>query len=107
MFGDNSFCSLGFNSEHITRQLGLYEQSVSSLSEPISLFIKFLLQSVGGGTSLAIQWLRLCTPNAGGTGLIPGQGRSHILHGVPPAPKVEVGGLEIECTDTRKVLSMW
>ena len=26
------------------------------------------------GTSLAVQWLRLCTPNAGGMGSIPGQG---------------------------------
>ena len=26
------------------------------------------------GTSLAIQWLRLCASTAGGTGLIPGQG---------------------------------
>ena len=26
------------------------------------------------GTSLTIQWLRLCTPNAGGTGSIPSQG---------------------------------
>ena len=26
------------------------------------------------GTSLAVQWLRLHTPNAGGTGSIPGQG---------------------------------
>ena len=25
-------------------------------------------------TSLVVQWLRLCTPNAGGLGLIPGQG---------------------------------
>ena len=32
------------------------------------------------GTSLVVQWLRLHTPNAGGPGLIPGQGsRSHIL----------------------------
>ena len=30
-----------------------------------------------------------------------------MLHGVPPAPKVGVGELEIECTDTGKVLSMW
>ena len=30
------------------------------------------------GTSLVVQWLRLCTPSAGGQGLIPGQGaRSH------------------------------
>ena len=26
------------------------------------------------GTSLAVQWLRLCAPNAGGTGSIPGRG---------------------------------
>ena len=26
------------------------------------------------GTSLLVQWLRLCTPNSGGTGLIPGRG---------------------------------
>ena len=32
------------------------------------------------GTSLVAQWLRLCAPNAGGPGLIPGPGtRSHML----------------------------
>jgi len=32
------------------------------------------------GTSLVVQWLRLHTANAGGLGLIPGQGtRSHML----------------------------
>ena len=31
------------------------------------------------GTSLMVQWLRLCAPNAGGPDLIPGQGmRSHM-----------------------------
>ena len=36
-------------------------------------------QSHYGGTSLMVQWLRLHTPNAGGLGLIPGQGtRSHM-----------------------------
>ena len=31
------------------------------------------------GTSLMVQWLRLCAPNAGGLGSIPGQGtRSHM-----------------------------
>ena len=30
------------------------------------------------GTSLVVQWLRLCAPNTGGPGLIPGRGtRSH------------------------------
>ena len=32
------------------------------------------------GTSLVVQWLELCAPNAEGLGLIPGQGtRSHML----------------------------
>ena len=31
------------------------------------------------GTSLVVQWLRLCTPNAGGLGSIPGQ-RTKIPH---------------------------
>ena len=32
------------------------------------------------GTSLAVQWLRACTPNARCLGLMPGQGtRSHTL----------------------------
>ncbi|TEA38318.1 hypothetical protein DBR06_SOUSAS110180, partial [Sousa chinensis] len=32
--------------------------------------------------SLAVQWLSLCAPNAGGPGLIPGQGtRSHMHDG--------------------------
>ena len=32
------------------------------------------LKKIPAGTSVAIQWLRLHVPNAGGTGLIPGQG---------------------------------
>ena len=32
------------------------------------------------GTSLVVQWLKLCTPNVRGLGSIPGQGiRSHML----------------------------
>ena len=32
------------------------------------------------GTALVVQWLRLCAPNAGGPGSIPGQGtRSRML----------------------------
>ena len=47
---------------------------VSSLSG-----LSFLTHKTGTtGTSLVVQWLRLCAPNAGGSGLIPGQGtRSH------------------------------
>ena len=36
-------------------------------------------QEFGLGTSLVVQGLRLCTPNAGGPGSTPGQGtRSHM-----------------------------
>ena len=31
------------------------------------------------GTSLVVQWLRLCAPNAGGPGLIPGQGTRSLM----------------------------
>ena len=34
-----------------------------------------------GGTSSAVQWLRLCSPNSGGLGWIPGQG-TKIPHAV-------------------------
>ena len=38
------------------------------------------LKSVLKLTSLAVQWLRHCAPNAGGPGSIPGQEtRSHML----------------------------
>ena len=41
---------------------------------------KMKFKEVKEGTSLVVQWLRLHDPNAGGPGLIPGQGtRSHIL----------------------------
>ena len=38
------------------------------------------------GTSLVVQWLRLCAPNAGGTGSIPGQG-TKIPHATRHSPK--------------------
>ena len=44
-----------------------------------------------GGTFLLVQWLRLCAPNAGGLGLIPGQGaRSHM-----PQPRGRMSKLKI------------
>ena len=40
------------------------------------------------GTSLVVQWLRLCTPKAGGLDSIPGQGtRFHMLQLRPGAAK--------------------
>ena len=39
----------------------------------------FKKKTHGSGTSLVVQWLRLCAPNAGGPASIPGQGiRSHM-----------------------------
>ena len=50
------------------------------------------------GTSLVVQWLRLHTPNAGGSGLIPGQGtRSHM-----PQLRVHMPQLKIPCTITKR-----
>ena len=37
------------------------------------------------GTLLVVQWLRLCTPNAGDTGFIPGQG-TKIPHAATEDP---------------------
>ena len=43
------------------------------------MITKILLRNKYIGTSLAVQWLRLHAPNAGGLDLIPGQGtRSHM-----------------------------
>ena len=44
------------------------------------------------GTSLAVQWLRLRTSNAGGMGSIPGQG-AKILHAVWHGKKIKGGKL--------------
>ena len=41
----------------------------------------FLFNSLLSGTSLEVQWFRLCTSTAGGTGSIPGWG-SRILNAV-------------------------
>ena len=39
-----------------------------------------MVKNPPAGTSLVVQWLRPCAPNAGGPGSIPGQGtRSHVL----------------------------
>ena len=47
-------------------------------------------ETLRGETSLVVQWLRLCAPNAGGLGLIPGQGaRSHMQQLRPSAAKLK------------------
>ena len=48
-------------------------------------------------TSLVVQWLGLCAPNAGDPGSIPGQGtRSHMLQ-----PRVRMPQLKILCAATK------
>ena len=43
-----------------------------------------------------VQWLRLCTPNAGGPGLIPGQGtRSHMLQRRVCMPQRKIPRLQL------------
>ena len=39
------------------------------------------------GTSLVVQWLRLCAPNAGGVGSIPGKG-TKIPHATQHGQKI-------------------
>ena len=39
-----------------------------------------------GGTSLVVQWIGLYTPNAGGPGLIPGQGTRSHMHAATKEP---------------------
>ena len=43
------------------------------------------------GTSLVVQWLRLCAPNAGGPGSIPSQEtRSHVLQVRVCMPQLQI-----------------
>ena len=49
-----------------------------------------ICKKINLGTSLVVQWLRLCAPNAGGLGSIPGQGaRSHMQQLRPSAAKLK------------------
>ena len=41
---------------------------------------------VDAGTSLVVQWVRLCAPNAGGPGLIPGQGTRSLMRATMKIP---------------------
>ena len=48
------------------------------------------IKIANNGTSLVVQWLRLCAPNAGALGSIPGQGaRSHMQQLRPSEAKLK------------------
>ena len=60
-------------------RLQLSECLTKTPSSPNPVLLELLL-SHSVGTSLVVQWLRLCTPSAVGPSSIPGQGtRSHML----------------------------
>ena len=54
----------------------IFNQDMEATSMPIS---RRMDKKAMVGNSLVVQWLRLCTPDTGGLGSIPGQGtRSHM-----------------------------
>ena len=60
-----------------------------------------LHREVRTGTSLEVQWLRLLTPKAGGSGLIPGQGtRSHMPQQRSKIPPAET---KTQCSQINKL----
>ena len=60
------------------------QESLRSAKQPIRLNLSLPCMKSIRGTSLVVQWLRLCAPNAGDLGSIPGQGtRVHMLQTMP------------------------
>ena len=61
-----------------------------NISKILSFYCVFDVKIINiSGTSLVVQWLRLHAPNAGGVGLIPGQGTKgfpggSVLTNLPP-----------------------
>ena len=64
-----------------SEKLSFSFQAASSM--PLSLDHKF---KVKHGTSLAVQRVRLCAPNAGGLGSIPGRGTRSRMHASTKSP---------------------
>ena len=68
--------------QRCARKIMLLKESVQAMRRHLRR--KFKIR--GGGTSLAVQWLRLHTSTAVGTGLIPGWG-TKIPHAMRHGPK--------------------
>ena len=78
-------------------------QSLESLgsSNKYTSVLEKVIKTVGYGTSLVVQWLRLDTPNIGDLGLIPGQGtRFHmkLLRGCMPQLKILQAATKTQCS---------
>ena len=64
-------------SEHISYQNGIKKKRVALYL----LEQQFIILKLPNRGFLVVQWLRLCAPNAGGPGVIPGHGtRPHMPH---------------------------
>ena len=74
----------------------------SILSKHQCLLFFSCLNQVSCVTSLVVQWLRLCAPNAGGPGSVPGQGtRSHMLQ---RRSKIPHATTKTQCSQISKYL---
>ena len=74
----------------------------SILSKHQCLLFFSCLNQVSCVTSLVVQWLRLCAPNAGGPGSVPGQGiRSHMLQRRSKIPRATT---KTQCSQIKKYL---
>ena len=58
-------------------------------------------QDILNGTSLAVQWLRLCTAAPGYTSSVPAQG-TKFLHNVAQPKKKKMKERMVRCSDTRR-----
>ena len=68
-------------------QLANYLPNIHSSALTDQVHFNVQLKFTNIGIFLAVQWLRLHIPNVGGMGLIPGWGKSGILHGMAKKEK--------------------
>ena len=73
--------------------LGLYLILMKRSSAPLPHMV--LVESLGLGTSLAVQWLGIHSSTARGTGSIPGRGSDPTCHALQPKKKKKSLGLEM------------
>ena len=65
----------------LSRSFRIEEKSHFPLHNNLSIFkLDFQVRNKILGTSLVVQCIRLCAPNAGGPGLIPGWGTRSRMH---------------------------
>ena len=60
--------------------------------------IKWELKNINTGTSLVVQWVRLCAPSKGGLGSILSQGTRSRMHA---ATKSQHATMKVPCATTK------